>query len=104
MFSLNSNLGTAVAFAQECPGEIPVRPSPLSAIVRSFQGGLIEKLERCDRALRVREVAEILHVSIYTIYRLSRVHAIPGCLRVGGSIRFNPQALASWMREAGGAA
>ena len=81
-----------------------MRTSPLPAAIRSFQGGLIDKLEQTTRALRVREVAEILHVSIYTIYRLSRTHAIPGCLRVGGSIRYNPQALATWMRQMGGAA
>jgi excisionase family DNA binding protein len=77
--------------------------SPLPCIASSFQGGLIEKLERGDRNLIVREVAEIFRVTPGTVYRLARKHAIPS-FRFGGSVLFNPQKLAQWMRGAVGAA
>jgi excisionase family DNA binding protein len=69
----------------------------LPTIARSFQGSLIDKLERGDRNLIVREVAEIFRVTNGTIYRLARRHAIPS-FKFGGSLLFNPQALAQWMR------
>lgn len=75
------------------------KSSTLPAIVASFQGGLIDKLERADRNLIVREVAEIFRVTPGTVYRLARKHAIPS-FRFGGTLLFNPQALARWMRGA----
>ena len=79
------------------------KSSPLPTIASSFQGGLIEKLERGDRNLKVREVAEILRVSTGTVDRLARKHATPS-FRFGGSVLFNPQALARWMRGTAGVA
>lgn len=79
------------------------KSSPLPAMVRSFQGGLIENLERTDHALIVAEVAEIFRVTCGTIYRLAGKHAIPS-FRFGGSILFDPQALARWIRTTGGVA
>jgi excisionase family DNA binding protein len=78
------------------------RPSPLPTLASSFQGGLIEKLERSDHSLIVREVAEIFRVTPGTVYRLARKHVIPS-FRFGGSLLFNPQKLAQWMRGAEGA-
>jgi excisionase family DNA binding protein len=62
------------------------KASPLSSIASSFQGGLIESLERGTRALLVEEVAEIFRVTPGTVYRLARKHAIPS-FRFGGSLR-----------------
>jgi excisionase family DNA binding protein len=78
------------------------RRSPSPTTVSSFQGGLIQKLEHGDRNLIVREVAEIFRVTPGTVYRLARKHAIPS-FRFGGSLLFNPQKLAQWMRGAEGA-
>lgn len=82
-------------------GEMPVRKS--SAITHSFESGLIESLEHGDRALVASEVAAIFRVTTGTVYRLARRHAIPS-FRFGGSLLFNPQALAKWMRASEGAA
>jgi excisionase family DNA binding protein len=79
------------------------KSSPLLAIASSFQGGIIKKLEHGDRNLIVREVAEIFRVTNGTVYRLARKHAIPS-FKFGGTILFNPQRLAQWMRGTAGGA
>lgn len=70
---------------------------PKPSALLPVQGGLIEKLEHSDRNLIVPEVAEIFRVTPGTVYRLARKHAIPS-FRFGGSVLFNPQKLAQWMR------
>jgi excisionase family DNA binding protein len=72
-------------------------------MAHSFQGGLIDKLERTDHALIAAEVAEIFRVTCGTVYRLARNHAIPS-FRFGGAVLFDPQALARWMRSTVGTA
>lgn len=72
------------------------KSSPLPAV----SSGLIETLEHRDSALIAPEVAAILRVTPGTVYRLARKHVIPGSFRVGGSVLFNPQKLAQWMRGA----
>jgi|HubBroStandDraft_6_1064221.scaffolds.fasta_scaffold629219_1 excisionase family DNA binding protein len=79
------------------------KPSPLPAIARSFSGGLIESLERCDHALIVSEVAQMFRVTCGTVYRLARNNSIPS-FRFGGSVLFDPGSLARWMRNTVGAA
>jgi len=73
------------------------RPSVPPNLARSFQGGIISTVERCERALVVPEVAELFRVTPGTIYKLARRHAIP-CFKLGGSIRFDPVVLSQWMR------
>jgi excisionase family DNA binding protein len=72
-----------------------------STTLAPVEGGLIDKLEHSDRNLIVREVADIFRVTPGTVYRLARKHAIPS-FRFGGSLLFNPQKLAQWMRGAEG--
>jgi len=48
--------------------------------------------------LRASELAKILSTSKMTIYRLVGQGAIP-YFRVGGLIRFDPQAIADWLRR-----
>lgn len=67
----------------------------------TLHSGLIESLERGTRALLVREVADIFRVTPGTVYRLARKHIIPGSFRIGGTVLFNPQKLAQWMRGGG---
>ena len=82
---------------------MPKTSSLQSKATSSLQGGLIHKLEHTDHALVVTEVAEIFRVTTWTVYRLAKRNAIPS-FRFGGSVLFNPQALANWMRNTAGAA
>ncbi len=59
---------------------------------------LAVELEKMTRALRVSELANILSTSKMTIYRLVEQGVIP-YFRVGGLIRFDPQAIADWLRR-----
>jgi excisionase family DNA binding protein len=60
--------------------------------------GLIEMIENAPRALTAQELAEFLHVSDMTIYQFAKAGSIPS-FRVGNSLRFDPKALANWLRE-----
>jgi excisionase family DNA binding protein len=50
------------------------------------------------RALTVRELATLLHVSERLIYRMAADAVIPS-FRVCGSVRFDPNATAAWLRR-----
>jgi excisionase family DNA binding protein len=59
---------------------------------------LADFVEAKPRALLVPEVAALLNVSGRQIYKLAAEHRIP-CLRIAGCIRFDPSALAIWLRQ-----
>ena len=59
---------------------------------------IIESIEKSPRALTVHEVAEFFSVSDMTIYRLATTGSIPS-FRIGNSIRFDPKAVAGWLRR-----
>ena len=59
---------------------------------------LAEFVEARPRALLVPEVAALLNVSGRQIYKLAAERRIP-CLRIAGCIRFDPSALAVWLRQ-----
>lgn len=63
----------------------------------NVRSSLAVELEKMPRALRASELATILSTSKMTIYRLVEQGAIPH-FRVGGLIRFDPQAIADWLR------
>ena len=73
-----------------------------SSVTTTLHSGLIETLEHRDSALIVPEVAAMLRITSGTVYRLAKKHVIPGSFRAGGTVLFNPQKLAQWIR--GGAA
>jgi excisionase family DNA binding protein len=60
--------------------------------------GLADFVEAKPRALMVREVAALLNISVRQVYKLAAEHRIP-CLRIAGCIRFDPVALAVWLRQ-----
>jgi len=62
------------------------------------RSSLAVELEKMPHALRASELAQILSTSKMTIYRLVGQGAIP-YFRVGGLIRFDPQAIADWLRR-----
>ena len=59
---------------------------------------LVEILEGRKQALRVGEVASLFRVTPQHIYRMAASGALPS-LRIAGSVRFDPQDLANWLKE-----
>jgi excisionase family DNA binding protein len=53
-----------------------------------------------DEILTIREVAELLKINEKTVYTLVAVGKLPGC-KVGGSSRFEREAVARWIRRKG---
>ena len=60
--------------------------------------GLADYLNGKPRALLVSEVAALLNVSGRQIYKLTADNRIPH-LKIAGCVRFDPQALAVWLRR-----
>jgi excisionase family DNA binding protein len=60
--------------------------------------GLVDLIGAKPRALRVNEVAALLSVSERLVYRLAAERLIPA-FRIGNSLRFDPAALAAWLRQ-----
>lgn len=60
--------------------------------------GLADSLHGRSRALTVSDVATLLSVSERQVYKLAAEHRIP-CFKIGGSIRFDPVAIAAWLRQ-----
>ena len=57
-----------------------------------------EKIEARARAITVAELGVLLHLSRTAIYDIARRGAIPH-YRIGGSLRFDPHAIAAWLRS-----
>jgi excisionase family DNA binding protein len=62
---------------------------------------IIDSVEQLDHALTAADLARLLNVHKLTIYRLAQAGLLP-CFRVGTCVRFNPRAIAAWLRERGG--
>jgi excisionase family DNA binding protein len=60
--------------------------------------GLADSILGKPRALRVSDVATLLNVSDRQIYKLAAENLIPH-FRIAGSIRFDPAAISSWLRQ-----
>lgn len=61
-------------------------------------GSLPEQIERTRHALNARQVAEFLAISPITVYKLAKGGKLPS-LRIGGAVRFDPRAVAQWLRR-----
>jgi excisionase family DNA binding protein len=59
---------------------------------------LIETLRSRTRALKVAEVAELFGVTPQHIYRMAANGSIPS-FRISGSVRFDPDERAAWLKE-----
>jgi len=66
--------------------------------------GLADQIERIPRLLTAAELAGFLNVSRMTIYRDVQSNGGPPAIFVRGSIRFDPKAVARWLRGDGRAA
>ena len=60
--------------------------------------GLADSLDGKSRALTVADIAQLLNISERQVYKLAAEHRIP-CFKIGGSIRFDPLAVAVWLRQ-----
>lgn len=58
---------------------------------------LIEQLESRNGAMKVSELCELLGVDDKHIYRMAARGALPS-FHIGGSVRFDPQEVANWLR------
>lgn len=58
---------------------------------------LIEQLEARTVAMKVSELCELLGVDDKHVYRMAARGTLPS-FRVGGSVRFDPQEIANWLR------
>jgi excisionase family DNA binding protein len=59
---------------------------------------LADRIERIERALTANELAEMLTVSKITIFKQAKAGRIPS-FRVGSCVRFDPRAVAQWLRR-----
>jgi excisionase family DNA binding protein len=59
---------------------------------------LPDQIEKIPHALTAAEVAQWLAVSRITVFKLARAGRIP-CFRIGTCVRFDPRAVANWLRR-----
>lgn len=59
---------------------------------------LPQRIEGIKRAITASEVAALLAVSPITIYKMAKAGRLPS-FRIGTAIRFDPRALAEWLRS-----
>jgi excisionase family DNA binding protein len=59
---------------------------------------LPDQIEKIGRAITAVELAELLAISRVTVFKLAKAGRIP-CFRVGSCVRFDPRAIANWLRK-----
>jgi excisionase family DNA binding protein len=59
---------------------------------------LADQIEKIDHALKAQEVAVLLNVSPQLIYEQAKAGRIPS-FKVGFNRRFDPKAVAEWLRR-----
>ena len=59
---------------------------------------LPDQIERIGHALTAAELAELLAVSRVTVFKQAAAGRIPS-FRVGTCVRFDPRAVATWLRR-----
>jgi excisionase family DNA binding protein len=57
----------------------------------------VDKIEAIDHPLKAPDLAFLLGLSLQRVYKMARKHEIPS-YRFGTSVRFDPQAVADWLR------
>ena len=76
---------------------MPVRSPSRSYLADGPRLTLADQIERCERALTAKELAFLLAVSEVTIFKQAKAGRIPS-FRVGTCVRFDPRAVACWLR------
>jgi excisionase family DNA binding protein len=59
---------------------------------------IADQIEEIGRALTAEELSKLLSVSKVTIFKQAAVGRIPS-FRVGTCVRFDPRAVAQWLRS-----
>lgn len=59
---------------------------------------LAERIERSEGAMTADILAKLLGVSKITIFKFAKADRIP-CFRIGTCVRFDPRAVATWVRK-----
>ena len=59
---------------------------------------LADRIENFGRAMTATQVSAVLSVSRIIIYKLAKQHRLPS-FRVGSCVRFDPRAVANWLRS-----
>lgn len=59
---------------------------------------LADQIEKIGRALTAEELSKLLSVSRVTIFKHAAAGRIPS-FRVGTCVRFDPRAVANWLRS-----
>jgi excisionase family DNA binding protein len=59
---------------------------------------IADHIENLNHALTAEELGDFLNISAVTIYKHAKVGRIPGCFRIGTCVRFDPKAIAAWLR------
>jgi len=59
---------------------------------------IADQIERTGHALTAEDLAKLLCVSKLTVYKLAKAGRIPA-FRIGTCLRFDPRAVATWLRE-----
>jgi excisionase family DNA binding protein len=58
---------------------------------------LPQRIERMKRAMTAGEIAGFLAVSHITVYKMAKAGRMPS-FRIGTAVRFDPRAVAEWLR------
>jgi excisionase family DNA binding protein len=58
---------------------------------------LVEQIERVEGAMTAEQLAKMLNVSKITIFKQAKAGRIPS-FRIGTCVRFDPKAVAKWLR------
>lgn len=67
-------------------------------VVNCPVGSIADQILSTSHAMKVSELAEILNVSRAFLYRLAADRRLPS-FRLGGAVRFDPKAVAAWLRK-----
>ncbi len=65
--------------------------------MQSSELSLADQIERTGHALTADDLAKLLSVSRITIFKQAKAGRIPS-FRIGTSVRFDPKAVARWLR------
>ena len=82
------------------PGTIDADRSccPFVSQKRGVAMKLVETLKSRTGALKVAEVAKLFGVTPQPIYKMAASESIPS-FRISGSVRFDPDEVAAWLKE-----
>ena len=69
----------------------------MSSSDHQFNLSIADRIDAIDHALTVKELAPLLNVSTTSLYCKARAGRIPS-YPLGGSVRFDPHAVAEWLR------